>query len=35
MYTPTGTLIYKAPEMFYGEGYDEGVDMWALGVVMY
>lgn len=35
MLTPTGTLIYKAPEMFEGGGYDEKIDLWALGVIMY
>jgi calcium-dependent protein kinase len=35
MLTPTGTLTYKAPEMFYGGGYDEKVDLWALGVILY
>lgn len=35
MFTNTGTLYYKAPEMFLGGGYDEKVDMWALGATVY
>lgn len=35
MFTNTGTLYYKAPEMFLGGGYDFKVDMWALGVTLY
>ena len=35
MFTNTGTLYYKAPEMFLGGGYDEKVDMWALGAPVY
>jgi calcium-dependent protein kinase len=35
MWTRTGTLYYKAPEMFDGAGYTESVDMWALGVITY
>lgn len=35
MLTQTGTLYYRAPEMFEGGGYDEMVDLWALGVTMY
>ncbi len=35
MLTNTGTLYYKAPEMFLGGGYDVKVDMWALGVTIY
>ena len=35
MLTITGTLQYRAPEMFEGGGYDEMVDMWALGVLIY
>lgn len=34
MWTITGTLYYRAPEMFEG-GYREGVDVWAAGVVLY
>lgn len=35
MFTNTGTLYYKAPEMFLGGGYDSKIDMWALGVTIY
>ena len=35
MLTLTGTPYYRAPEMFEGGGYDELVDMWALGVTVY
>ena len=34
MWTITGTLFYRAPEMFSG-GYKEGVDIWAAGVLLY
>jgi serine/threonine protein kinase len=35
MWTTTGTLQYKAPEMFEGTGYTEQIDTWAVGVIMY
>ncbi len=35
MLTLTGTPYYRAPQMFSGGGYDEKVDLWALGVSMY
>lgn len=35
MLTITGTLFYRAPEMFLGGGYDEKVDIWAAGVTLY
>jgi calcium-dependent protein kinase len=35
MWTLTGTLFYRAPEMFLGGGYDERVDLWALGISIY
>ena len=34
MWSKTGTLFYKAPEMFPG-GYNEKVDLWALGVTCF
>ena len=34
MWTITGTLYYRAPEMFYG-GYREGVDVWAAGILLF
>ena len=35
MLTLTGTPYYRAPEMFEGGGYDEFVDMWALGITVF
>ena len=35
MLTNIGTFFYKAPEMFLGGGYDERVDLWALGVTLF
>ena len=35
MLTITGTFYYRAPEMFLGGGYREGVDVWAAGVLLY
>lgn len=35
MLTLTGTPYYRAPQMFSGGGYDQKVDLWALGVTMY
>lgn len=34
MWTITGTLFYRAPEMFEG-GYREGIDLWAAAVLLY
>ena len=34
MWTVTGSLFYKAPEMFAGS-YDNKVDVWAVGIVVY
>ncbi len=34
MWTNTGTLHFKAPEMFNGS-YNEIIDMWAVGVIAY
>jgi serine/threonine protein kinase len=34
MWTITGTLYYRAPEMFHG-GYREAVDVWAAAVLLY
>ena len=35
MWSNTGTIYYKAPEMFTGGGYTQGVDIWAIGVMTY
>lgn len=35
MLTITGTLNYRAPQMFLGGGYDEKVDIWAAGITLY
>jgi calcium-dependent protein kinase len=33
--TQTGTLYYRAPEMFNFGGYREGVDVWAAGITLF
>lgn len=35
MWTSTGTLHYMAPEMLSGSAYNQKVDMWAVGVLIY
>lgn len=35
MLTITGTLYYRAPEMFSGGGYNEKVDIWSTGITIY
>lgn len=35
MLTITGTLYYRAPEMFMGGGYNEKVDIWSTGIMIY
>lgn len=35
MWTVTGTLYYRAPEILTGGGYHESVDIWASGVLLY
>ena len=35
MLTVIGTHFYMAPEMYTGGGYDERIDLWALGVTIY
>ena len=34
-YTICGTMQYIAPEIIGGEGYDENVDWWSLGIIMF
>ena len=35
LWTNTGTLEYKAPETLEGSSYNESVDVWAGGVVLF
>lgn len=35
MNTYTGTIAFRAPEMFNQNTYTESVDMWAAGCVLY
>lgn len=35
MWTITGTLYYRAPEMLIGGGYTEKTDIWASGILLY
>lgn len=35
MNTYTGTIAFKAPEMFSGNTYNESVDVWASGCVLF
>jgi calcium-dependent protein kinase len=35
MLTITGTSLYISPETLLGGGYDERVDMWAIGITIY
>lgn len=35
MNTYTGTIAFRAPEMFEGQSYSESIDMWAAGCVLY
>lgn len=35
MWTSTGTLHYMAPEILSGSAYNQKVDMWAVGVLIY
>ncbi|CAD8091083.1 unnamed protein product [Paramecium sonneborni] len=35
MWTRTGSLFYQAPEIFLGGGYNEKVDIWSIGIILY
>lgn len=35
MNTYTGTIAFRAPEMFNGICYNESIDSWAAGCVLY
>jgi len=35
MMTKTGTVAFSAPEIFNQSVYDEKVDIWSAGVVLY
>lgn len=35
MLTIIGTHLYLAPEVYNGGGYDQRVDMWALGITVF
>jgi serine/threonine protein kinase len=35
MWTRTGNYFYCAPEIFQGIKYNEKVDIWAIGVMLY
>lgn len=34
LWSDSGSIYYRAPESFKG-GYDERIDMWATGVILY
>jgi calcium-dependent protein kinase len=35
MWTRTGNYLYLAPEIYQGGGYNESVDLWAVGMILY
>lgn len=35
MWTYTGTMAFSAPEVFNGEMYDESIDMWSAGCILF
>lgn len=35
MNTYTGTIAFRAPEMFEKKSYNESIDMWAAGCVLF
>ena len=35
MMTKTGSVIFSAPEMFHSGHYNEKIDIWSAGIVLY
>jgi serine/threonine protein kinase len=35
MWTRTGNVFYCAPEIFDGSGYNELIDCWAIGIILF
>jgi serine/threonine kinase 38 len=35
LYSTVGTPDYIAPEIFQGKGYNETVDCWSIGIILY
>jgi serine/threonine protein kinase len=35
MWTKTGSYFYSSPEIFEGHGYNEKIDLWAVGIILY
>lgn len=35
MWTYTGTMAFSAPEVFKGDCYDESIDMWSAGCILF
>lgn len=35
MWTYTGTMAFSAPEVFNGDWYDESIDMWSAGCILF
>ena len=34
-YDEVGTPRYTAPELLYGDGYDESIDVWGIGIILF
>ncbi len=34
-YDEVGTARYTAPELLYGNGYDESIDVWGIGIILF
>ena len=34
-YDEVGTARYTAPELLSGEGYDESIDVWGIGIILF